>query len=182
MSESQGDAEHPAGPKANAIVEKLVPDPELHSVRIPLKGLLGAAGVPGRWRLYSSKAFNEYIEFDESDLVESDTTALPDGTEGTTIWLKPGTAIRHTTVSSRQVQADFLQGSVTGAFLAQSESGMLANALNRPQTGYACTRNYVCSINPHIPACQTRTDYCGSADCPPNTGALCPTGAFIADC
>jgi len=85
--------------------------------------------------------------------------------------------LKYTQVSTRQVQADFLRGSITSGHLARTGAPSFAgSALS--ETGYACTRNYICSTNPHIPACQDATEYCGSLDCPA-TGAICPSGAFV---
>jgi hypothetical protein len=155
------------------LVDRLVPDPSRVEPRVCLTGFLGRAAAEGVWRLYLSKNFDEYVEFAESDVVHTE-----DGAPGTTVWLPVGTTVRHTRVSARQVQAEFLQGSLTSRFMPSS--GLLAlQGRAAAGTGAACTRNYVCSTNPHIPACQLETEVCGSIECGPNTGAICDTGAFV---
>jgi hypothetical protein len=175
MTEESGSRGYRPQLRADPVVERLAPEQAPHETGVPLTGFLGPAGVEGRWRLYASRAFDDYVEFDESDVIDSETS--DDSSAGSTIWLKAGASVKHTRVSSRQVQASFLSGETTRTFLPQADQSSLGVALARAGTGYACTRNYVCSTNPHIPACQLRTEVCGSLDCSP-TGALCPSGEF----
>jgi len=164
------------------IVERLVPDPSRPEPRVSLTGLLGRSTEEGVWRLYLTSGIEEYAEFAESDVVH--TESVPEGmlpTGGTTVWLRMGATVRHPTVSSRQVQAEFLQGALAARFLPGAGLAGALTPAGAVGTGAACTRNYVCSINPHIPACQIHTENCGTGACG-DTGAFCPTGAFIEGC
>jgi hypothetical protein len=167
--------------KQDRLVDSLVPEPQSHQPSVMLTGFVGKASGDKMWRLYMSAQMDEYVEFPEAALLHSE--AVPERDDplgGTTVWLRPDTPLQHTRVTSRQVQAGFLQGEITAGYLGGAAGARLT--VPRPETGYACTRNYVCSVNPHIPACQIRTENCGSAFCPPGTGALCPTGEFIEGC
>jgi hypothetical protein len=141
-----------------------------------LKGLLGRGEAENIWRLYLTLEMDEYIEFASSDVVHSQAVNESDSLAGTSVWVRRDTTLRYTHVASRQVQADFLRGDITTRHLGRARSASFGTG-SVAETGYACTRNYVCSINPHIPVCQERTDVCGSIDCPP-TGPLWPSGEF----
>jgi hypothetical protein len=165
------------------LVEKLVPDPSHHEPAVCLSGFLGRGTKEGKWRLYLNNRLDEYIEFDESDLLHSETLATgQESRGGTSVWLREGATLRQTRVTSRQIQADFLQGDLASKFIPTDGPVAFARLLGRENTGYTCTRNYVCSTNPHIPVCQERTDFCGSTFCPPPDSTLCPTGPFVKNC
>jgi hypothetical protein len=161
----------------DGLVDRLVPEPGQHEPMVCLTGFLGRGTAEGVWRLYLTRGLDEYVEFAESDVVH--TEPVPEGGapgEGTTIWLRVGTTIRHTRVSSRQVQAEFLQGRLTSRFMPRS--GPLALRIAASETGAGCTHNYVCSTNPHIPACQVDTEGCGgSFGCDPSLG--CPPVSWV---
>jgi|GEM_PF-3021540 hypothetical protein len=173
-----------AGPqlRQDQLVDRLAPTPGAHSPSVTLAGFVGEGGQSGFWRLYLNPELSEYVEFAERDVVH--TQPIPQEQSplgGTQVWLRSDAPLRHIRISSRQVQADFLQGGITTGFLAGTASS-LRNVLPRAATGAACTRNYVCSTNPHIPACQADSDNCGSALCGPGTGTFCPSQPFVAGC
>lgn len=165
-------------PSADPLVERMMAQAE--DPVIALRGLLGRGKAEGMWRLYLSQHFDEYVDVEDSDIVASQPPRDATPLEGTVLWVRKNAHLQYTHVSSREVQADFLQGGITSGHLSRTGAATFG-AVTRPETGYACTRNYVCSINPHIPACQDRTMFCGTLDCPA-TGALCPTGEFIEGC
>ena len=171
-----GDAE--AASRQDAIVANVMSDPARQQPAAVLTGFLGDSDESGRSRLYLTPQFDQYVEFDAEDALHSQPlTTDESGLGGSAVWLKAGARVRLARTVSHEVQAEFLQGGITAGFMPSAAfSGMPTGAA---ATGYACTRNYVCSTNPHIPACQMQSDVCGSAFCGPNTGALCPTGAFI---
>lgn len=181
MSDQPGGAQSAHGPelRADAIVKQVAARGESSPVAV-LTGLLGEGSADGVWRLYLSQRFDEYVEFDAGDVVHSQVVNEAAALEGTRVWVRATARLQYTQVSSRQVQADFLQGGITsGNLRGAGPLSFGASALS--ETGYACTRNYVCSTNPHIPACQLRTEYCGSIGCDPSA-AFCPTGPFIQGC
>ena len=147
---------------------------------VVLTGLLGHGTADDTWRLYLTQQFEEYVEFDSSDVVHSEAVNEATPMDGTRVWVRADAHLQYTQVATRQVQADFLQGGITSAHLARAGAASFGSVADL-ETGYACTRNYVCSINPHIPACQMRTEFCGSFDCNA-TGPVCPTGAFVVGC
>jgi hypothetical protein len=166
--------------KQDYLVEQLMPDPGNPQSTIQLTGWLGKGTEVGLWRLYLTPQLDEYVEFSEDTVVltqpvQKEQSALG----GTTVWLKAGTALPHTQILKRQVQADFLSGGITSGFLAGSTSSLPAASF-RPAAVVGNTRGYVCSVNPHIPVCQPRTYACPiPSDDAPCTGALCPSGAFV---
>jgi hypothetical protein len=82
----------------------------------------------------------------------------------------------NTRVSSRQIQAEFLQGGIASNFMPRS-SLMAWPATAREDTGPGCTRNAECSLNPHIPACQDYSEGCGASfGCNPSLG--CPPASM----
>lgn len=189
MADQERRGETPAGRESagrgelrqDALVERLAPDPGQHEPAATLAGFLGKAAREGAWRLYLSPRLDEYVEFAAEDVLHAQPLpAEQSPLGGTQVWLRAGASLRHTQISSRQVQANFLQGELTSAFMGAARPTMPTFG-RLPETGVACTRNYVCSVNPHIPACQPRSEICGSLFCPA-TGALCPTGDFIQTC
>jgi hypothetical protein len=170
-------AQHPEL-RPDRVVERVVGSGASSRPVAVLTGLLGQGSADGVWRLYLSQSFDEYVEFDAADVVHSESVNEAVPLDGTRVWVEASAKLQYTQVSSRQVQADFLRGGITSAHLSRAGAASFESSA-RSATGYACTRNYICSTNPHIPVCQERTEYgCGSLDCPP-TGALCPSGAFI---
>jgi hypothetical protein len=166
--------------KQDPLVDQLMPDPGNPQPTIQLIGWLGQGTDEGLWRLYLTPQLDEYVEFSADSVVhtqplQKEQSALG----GSTVWLKAGTALNHTQVVQRQVQADFLSGGITSGFLTGSTSSLPA-AGRKPVVAPGNTRTYVCSVNPHIPVCQPRTYACPIASYDaPCTGALCATGAFV---
>jgi hypothetical protein len=162
----------PAEPRlaSDGLVDRLVTDPGQHEPLVCLTGYMGHGAAENVWRLYLNRQLDEYAEFNGSDVAHTEPVA-EGGAQATRVWLRIGTPIRHTRVSSRQVQAEFLQGGLASSFMPRA--GLMAPlATARENTGPACTRNYVCSTNHHIPACMDYTEACGSFGCDPSLG--CP--------
>jgi hypothetical protein len=161
----------------DSLIDELVPEPAGHQPVVCLTGFVGRAGTEGVWRLYLNRRLDEYVEFNGSDVSHTEPVAQGGSSaDGTRVWLRTGTTLRHTRVSSRQVQAEFLQGGLTSSFMPRSGLMPLA-AVARENTGPGCTHNYVCSTNPHIPACQDYSEVCGSFGCDPSLG--CPPPSTV---
>ena len=170
-------------PKVSRLVEKLTGE---SGPVVSVRGWLGHSNMDAKWRLYLSQDFDEYVEFDAADVVDSRPVTENVDLAGSVVWLRKGAVVQYTEISTRQIQADFLQGGITDGYLAGAAGASSQGFARFPSpTGVWCTRNYVCSTNPHIPACAPRTYRCGTLDwsgsCQ-STGALCPTGAFIENC
>jgi hypothetical protein len=100
--------------KEEEIVRSLVPDPaQPPDVRV-LVGFLGKSAQERSWRLYVTPNFSEYVEFAEADVVHSRTLQTGPSTPlgGTVVWLKRGANVMRVRTTSREAQADFLQGSI----------------------------------------------------------------------
>lgn len=172
--------------RQDALVDKLVPDPSQHGQLVVIFGFLGKGAQEGIWRLYLTPQLDEYVEFPARAIAHSQ--AIPREQSpfgGTHVWLRPDVNLKHTLVSSRQVQADFLQGGITTDYLGATTPSM-PNVLARRAAGAAGTHNYVCSTNPHIPVCQIHSENCHSSyfscEAPDPGSATCPTGHFIKGC
>lgn len=133
------------------LVERMMAETE--GPVIALRGLLDRGKAEGRWRLYLTQHFDEYVDFEDSDVLASQPANDAAPLEGTVVWIRKNAHLQYTHVSTREVQADFLQGGITSGYLPRSGAAAFGSAL-RSETGYFCTRNYVCSTNPHIPVCQ----------------------------
>jgi hypothetical protein len=160
---------------ADGLVDRLVADPGQHEPLVCLTGYMGHGAAEGVWRLYLNRQLDEYLEFNGSDVSHTEPVAGGGSpAEATRVWLRIGTTIRHTRVSSRQVQAEFLQGGLASSFMPRS--GLMAPLVMAGEnTGPGCTHNYVCSTNHHIPACQDYTEACGSLGCDPSLGCAPPS-------
>lgn len=95
------------------IVENLVRDPaDVPDVRV-LVGYLGRSTRSGHWRLYLTPDLRSYVEFREDEVVHSkqlDHKNSPLG--GTVVWVKREANLKHSQATSREAQADFLQGAI----------------------------------------------------------------------
>ena len=167
--------------KQDRLVENLIPNPSDPRPTIQLTGWLGKSSKEGCWRLYLTPQLSEYVQFLDTAVVHSQP--VPEDQSplgGTMIWLDASTPLEYTQIVQRQVQADFLSGGITSEYLPGTASDF-AFAGPAARQAAAGTRDYRCSINPHIPVCQERTQVCpinsGNVAC--GTGPFCGSGAFV---
>jgi hypothetical protein len=184
--------------RPEALVERLVPDPAAPSPSTPLVGFLGRSTEEGRWRLYLTTAFDQYVEFDERDVRHSEPLSSSETSlGGTRVWLRQGASVQHTRVQSRQVQAEFLAGSIASMHLSSAMPSLgtsrVAGALRAcaslrivcdPQSIDVCrTERFDETLNRHIPACQSDGFGCGggSIGCGDTqvNSTICPSGPFV---
>jgi hypothetical protein len=168
------------GLQQDRLVEKLVPDPAAHEPAVQLTGWLGKSTRGGVWRLYLTPQLDEYVQFPETAVVHSEQLDVSQSAAGgTMVWLKAGTSLDHTQVVSKTVQADFLSGDITDSYMAGSAPSFAT--ARAKQVIPTTTRGYQCSVNPHIPACQVRTEACGygTAGIACGTGPFCGSGQFV---
>jgi hypothetical protein len=138
------------------VVEQLVPNPIAPPNLVSLTGVLGRSDQDGVHRLYLTRQLNAYVEFEQSAVVHSTAIGEPEsGFRATTVWLKTGTPLQLTRITTRQVQADFLSGGLTDAFLPTAraldmvdEFALAVNKRVGSLHGDECFTN-----NPHVPAC-----------------------------
>lgn len=143
------------------LVTGLVPD----SNRTPdvrmLSGFLGKSAQDGYWRLYLTPELNEYIEFSAQDVVHSqriDPSQSPLG--GTVVWLRREANLTHSRSMSGETQADFLQGSITAAYLRGTRAGASLGLRAFELLRVGDTEVTVCKTCPHsdfAPVCTLAT-------------------------
>jgi hypothetical protein len=141
-------ADHPEEPSApedpelrqDDLVEKLLPDPSQHQALTVISGLLGRSLQAGYWRLYLAPSLQEYVEISEKDIVHHEPSGQP-GVGGTKVWLRSNAPLQYTRITSRQIQAEFLQGPIGAGFRASLAS---VRAFLGPRP-LAHPRTYVCS-------------------------------------
>ena len=102
-------------------IEILVPDPATLPDVILLAGFVGKSNRAGYFRLYLTPQLNEHLEILQTDVVHRQTIpAASDPIGGSLIWVKREAQLTHTKVATQQVQAQFLQGSITTQFLPKA--------------------------------------------------------------
>ena len=109
----RSEREHASPLRPDAVIDELVNDPSTAESLIVLPGFLGRSTQPGKWRLYSTPALNEYIDIAESDIVHSvQSDPGPTSLGRTILWLTPSAQVKYTRTSVQTVQAEFLQGPI----------------------------------------------------------------------
>ncbi|GAA2863678.1 hypothetical protein [Nonomuraea rubra] len=74
-------------------------------------------------------------------------------------------------------QADFLKGGLAARYLPSADVTPFVMRRAMPLRAIE-TMNYICSINPHIPACAPTND-CPDPGPDPATTSFCPTREFV---
>jgi hypothetical protein len=158
-----------------------------------LRGFLGRSGREGFWRLYLTPELDQYVEFAEDDVEhrqEVSTERAPFG--GSYVWLRKGAPVTHARVATRQLQAEFLRGGITGRYLAAAVPAPIGPVRAFPNCpsyrGYCdpytediCrTGRLGPTLNPHAPACRSEDFACGgSRACGGTDGPFCESGDFV---
>ena len=107
--------------RQDELIEKLVRLPAPPPDVILLGGLVGNSTRPGHLRLYLTPLLNHYIEFLEDDvLYHQPVPPALNPLGGTLLWVRREANLLHTRTASQQVQAQFLQGSITNKFLPKA--------------------------------------------------------------
>ncbi len=167
----QKSADNPEGQQTNSVeqelrqhelVDKLLPDPSQPQPLTVLSGFLGKSTQAGHWRLYLTTALNEYVEVPEENIIHTKSLGPEQSALGrTVIWLRSDTPLQYTRFTSRQIQAEFLEGTIASGFRAQagvSRATMVPGArFPRPMTN-GCSDVWCptdrCSTD-YLPACPT---------------------------
>lgn len=113
------------------LVGKLLPDPSTHPALTAVSGFLGRGSQPHVWRLYLTPSMDRYVEISEDDIVHSQAIG-PDQSAlgGTVVWVRSEASLTYTRTTSRQVQAEFLKGSILGSFTPRA-TGLPAAIMSR---------------------------------------------------
>jgi hypothetical protein len=111
--------------RQDALVEKLIPNPAKQQPTVQLTGWLGKGEEEGTWNVYLSPALDEYVQFSENDVVHSQPlTAETAPLGGTSVWLKTDAPLKHVQVTTHQMQAGFLSGSITSGNLSSTVASL----------------------------------------------------------
>jgi hypothetical protein len=142
----------------DAIVDRIMPDPSQLEGLTTLSGFLSRTQQQGRWRLYLTPSFDEYVELEEEDIVYG--RALPESASalgGTWLWVRSSASLRYTRITSREIQAEFLMGTITAS-------------MRGPSVGHSAMMNRAGYL-----ALPTHNKDCASDDCESDVGIYCPT-------
>jgi hypothetical protein len=163
------------------LTERLVSDPSQPPDSTVLTGFLGESSLDGHRRLYLDATLKSYVDIPEEDIVHRTQTGAEESPLGpsSTLWVRRGAQLQQTVVSSRQVQADFLQGDITGGLAAQGPGGGPAppqpGLWPRQTWGFECdpwprpsavTCSQWCSFTERGPRCTLAGPRCGTVDGP----------------
>jgi hypothetical protein len=148
--------------RQDVLVENLIPNPGKQLPTVQLSGWLGKGEEEGTWNLYLSPTLNEYVQFSGNDVVHSQPlTAETAPLGGTSVWFKTDAPLKYVRVTTRQMQAGFLSGSITSRNLS-SATASLPGAIVRIATIFANSigaRRLICGAH------QTNDGvFCGSSD------------------
>lgn len=128
----------PEGPREHPLVARLTAAGGVGSA-VVLTGYLGRSPEEAHWRLYTTAALDEYVDIPDDALISS--TELPDD-EGNRVWVKKGTSLVVTQISSYSVQADLLAGTggATQRVVTVGGGVPAVSALCEDTAGLACSR------------------------------------------
>jgi hypothetical protein len=168
----------------DALVENLIPNPGQQQPTVQLTGWLGKSGQEGTWNLYLSPALDEYVQFSENDVVHSQPlTAETAPLGGTSVWLKTDAQLKHVQVTTQQMQAGFLSGSITSGNLSSAAASLPASQpgaiVPLSSRGFCTSIGALKNLCPH--PSQVRGALCGpnltaGVNCISGTGEICGTG------
>lgn len=139
-----------------------------------VSGYLAKHSQQGQWRLFLTPDFNQFLTISEEDIVGSELLATEANPMGPNIvWIKAEANLQLTKTESRQVQAQFLNGSLFSEFnssamrvpAGQTMSPHLwmdTRLCTRIPAGDGCGSSGYCSFDP----CGSHTTACpGSLGC-----------------
>jgi len=167
----EGAASNEDGLQEDELVRRLIPDPSKPSPDVvTVVGYLGKSPARNMWRVYLSPALDEYIEFAQEDIVETQSLKSdPNPLGGTVVWLKRGTTVRHIRTTSRQTQAEFLQGDISTRFMP-GVSPILASRVGgggyEGETLTICWPSWTDVCETETWRCSTIVSFCPRPNCP----------------
>jgi hypothetical protein len=166
--------------KQHRIVEQIVADPAAPPDAVVLTGFPGASDREGHRRLYLTPELSSYVDIAEADVLhEEELPREQSPLEAHVLWVRGGATLRQSERSSRDVQAEFLQGPVAEQHLAEADPGLAAMGAAQPMTTMACVRvtiryclpisKAVCGSLMHCTeGCSVHcpSDHCATRNCP----------------
>ncbi len=152
------------GVEPHPLVDALAGDPSAPPQKtVKLFGFPGRSAEADTTRLWLDLDLNEFVDVPNDAIRYSKT--LPDD-EGTMLWVDAGASLRHGAAQSRDVQAEFLGGEITGEHLGGAAGA--AGGFGGPQA-YGWPTTY--------PGCPPPPTFfrCPTLDCPPSYHYICPS-------
>jgi hypothetical protein len=135
--------------KESEFVAELVPDPAQARSFTLLVGYLGKSPEEGYWRLYLNTKLNQYVDIVENDIVRSQPLPTEQSSLGAVrLWIKSNAQLSYTRVTSRQIQAEFLQGSIMRGF-TPSLAGVPATIMAALRSSRGRLSINFCPTDPH---------------------------------
>ena len=132
-----------------------------------------------------SPALDEYVQFSENDVVHSEQlTAETAPLGGTSVWLKTDAPLKHVQVTTQQMQAGFLSGSITSGNLSSAAASLqrrgqkhLVHFHQRRHQKFCTSVGALKNLCPH----PSQGALCGPnltavVNCISGTGGICGTG------
>ena len=130
------------------LIKNLVPDPSQVPDARMLFGFLGKSSREGYRRLYLTPELNEYVEFQEEDVLHTLSFATPENPlGGKVVWVKREANLFHTRTASREAQADFLRGDISTAFLRGAGVGAISGLRALIAFGLAASGSGLCTLD-----------------------------------
>ena len=152
--------------RQDELVDKLMPDPSQPQPLTVISGFLGRSQQAGHWRLYLTPTLDEYVEIPEEDIVHNQLLGPEQSIfGGTMVWVRSASPLQYSRTTSRQIQAEFLQGPITTGFSAGAtgfQAAMTPVLRNAQPHTYYCSNVFcatdLCSVDVprHCPS-----HYCG---------------------
>jgi hypothetical protein len=148
--------------------------PQTPSVRA-VTGYLAKDPQEGQWRLFLTPDFDQFLTIREEDIVGSQLLATDANPMGpNVVWIKSDANLQHTKTESRQVQAQFLNGSLFSEFNSSAMRAPAGQTISpylwadtrlctRIPAGDGCGSSGYCSFDPcgsHTTACPNQTVLC----------------------
>ena len=149
-----------------------------------LSGFLGRAAAQGRWRLYKAPELQEFIEFNEGDVIHVEKTSDETfAATGSLVWLRRDTEIKHSVCKTRTIVAEFLSGEISAGRNLGNFIGVLPTLhtdvatwlfFATPAFRLACDRQAAAGV-PVSTMCAITNNpaICGIINNPPPNSTLC---------
>lgn len=149
-------------------IQKLVPDPSQPPDVGLLTGYLGKSSRPGHSRLYLTLELSSYVDIPDADILHTQSLKN-DGNllGGTLVWVNRDADLKSTTTTGREMQADFLRGSIASQATTRARSSAVRALPPLPST-FTVTECATCPTNDR--------DTCFPATC---TLTICYTQVII---
>jgi hypothetical protein len=168
------DTTRTSGLQQDPLIDALGVDPTTPTNLNTFTGLVGRSAKPGHWRIYTTLDLDEYLEFEEKDVVHSRPIRAGESPiGGTIVWLRAGASVEHSTQFQAGRPADFLSGEVASHY-AQAASPASYTPLTTIPCGVTVTIRICVPVS--MAACPSSgpcTALCWSQAACPTKGSHC---------